>query len=1434
MKKIIFLQIFAVLASLLGQAQVNQKTSTNISITDPAGDPVVYLDQDCDGVGCNTIYDFFYHDGYCYSTTRSDCDDNDPSITAGIWFLDYDQDGYGNPLVPSCVSKVGYVNNNLDCFDSNATIFPKTWYADADGDSFGNSAVTIINCIKPVGYVSNNTDCDDANANINPNTKWYYDPTGGAVFSDMEMTDPMPIIQCNQPGPNYTTALSSQANNFNFTHGISYDIKGNITSISRTYFDELGKSNISLSKDLVSNKVWGTETTYDDQGRPDKTSFAAPSPLTNLKKIGFLSTSTAYPSTNNLTTYYSNNNTDEPYQATATQPYSQSNYDKLNPGGVVNVIGGNQIETSPGVFEWKTGRAYTVTAAQELYYVYGYNYYDGTLALGKEEVITKFYKSVSVDANGNENVSFSDGEGKVLASARSGGTTSYPIVSTIGTQGFVDVHIPTGSTTPITLLGGASLYDVYDLTANTGLITTAPLQAGRAYRIVAKTYPTVEPLTYVANAAGGAITTSPNAMGVSYGVNYYDFAVNIYNKTGQLIKTVQPNGFTQAFPSNITMSAAPAYMPSTLTNFSSIYAYDNLGQVIVATSSDEGTSRFAYRQDGQIRYSQSALQLPANKVSYTNYDSYARPIESGVITGSTGIWAAAQGLVDLSTMVAGVATEQTVTIYDDATNNASSITMPANQSLASVLPTAGLTSAQIALYTQKNLSGNVAMTFTKPGASITAITWYSYDIYGRAEWVVQFNDGIGAKTIDYEYDYQGNVKKVIFQKYRSGELFAHEYTYDANSVLTDVKTSTTNIPGSFIAQAQYSYYKTGELKRTYLQQAQQGLDYVYTLGGALKSINHPSLTPLNDPGQDSNDLFGMTLDYYKDDYIRAGTNIVSSSNITGSNQDFNGNIKASRWANKNSLMDWANGTTSQKGYLYNYDRNNWLTGATFGNTASTPTATITPLTKYKEGNLTYDPNGNIKKLQRTNDAGTIVDDLSYEYPVGNGNKLDRVAEAAPITTDPTDIENQLPNNYSYDAIGQMTKNISENISYEYNTQGLVLEVRNLTSGKPLVKFFYNERGQRIKKESYDIPAGGTLQSTTYYIVDLAGNAMANYQQAANSVIKQSELPIYGASRLGVYYRATGAMSYQLTDHLGNVRAVVTKQGVNPPTMTSYADYYPFGEQLPRRNSMSGYRYAFQGQELDSETNMEAFQLRLWDGRIGRWLSPDPYGQYASPYLGMGNNPISLIDPDGGSTIDPAMFSNLRNDIGAYFSGLNAIKLQEIVIMMPKKSIGEISIKIDWFSQYLAPTSDPGIFACKRACYLMAENSGYSPIHGNANGIFIGKEYNGKDIVPLPKLSQGIKYLNNQLKLGNPVIVGVARDLDPYRKKNLNNDTTTDHFIVIYGVHKGSYKFFDPGTRQKSFGTSRNNLLNLQSTGLYAGNRSGQKYNLTLSWIGRNN
>ena len=762
-------------------------------------------------------------------------------------------------------------------------------------------------------------------------------------------------------------------------------------------------------------------------------------------------------------------------------------------------------------------------------------------------------------------------------------------------------NIPAGITSgQIALIGGASLYKLYNL--KTGAITST-LTGGNAYRIEALTAPLTDPKTYITS---GTPTYDAGALGITYNVNYYDFALNVYNKTGQLIKSIQPNGYV----SNSTVVASPARMTST--NFVSNYKYNTLGQLIEISSPDEGTSKFAYRNDGQIRYSQSALQSDT-KVSYTEYDTLGRPVESGVISGSAGIWTSV-----ITNPLAGTRSEQTFTIYDYPENNTTTValpTTPTNLTLTGVLATAGISSAN---YTQNNLSGNVAVTYTKPGSTISAITWYSYDLYGRAEWIVQYNEGIGAKTIHYEYDYKGNVKKVLFQKDKSTELFTHQYTYDLNNVLTKVETSTDNT--TFITHADYSYYKTGELKRVNIGQGTQGLDYVYTLSGQLKSINHPSLESSKDPGGDSNDVFGLTLDYYNGDYLRTGRNITSSPTIGA---DYNGNIKALRWANKKIAGDYSGSTANQKGYLYNYDRNNWLTGAVFGNTNSS-TAAISPIAALGEGGLTYDANGNIKTLQRTNETGTVSDNLTYNYTYNGKNQLNSVTESATATaSDANDIENQAAGNYEYDVIGQLKRNVSENLYYFYNTQGLVTEVKK--GANTIVKFFYNERGQRVKKESYNT-ATFAFQGTTFYELDLTGNTMAIYNMSTAGAISQADLPIYGLSRLGITSRSNIA-NYEITDHLGNVRAVIEKQSGD---VKSFADYYPFGELLPSRNSLN-YRYAFQGQELDKETNMEAFQLRLWDGRLGRWLSPDPYGQYSSPYLGMGNNPISLIDPDGGFT-----------------------------------------------------------------------------------------------------------------------------------------------------------------------------------------------------------
>ncbi|MGB1017961.1 MAG: RHS repeat domain-containing protein, partial [Chitinophagales bacterium] len=81
------------------------------------------------------------------------------------------------------------------------------------------------------------------------------------------------------------------------------------------------------------------------------------------------------------------------------------------------------------------------------------------------------------------------------------------------------------------------------------------------------------------------------------------------------------------------------------------------------------------------------------------------------------------------------------------------------------------------------------------------------------------------------------------------------------------------------------------------------------------------------------------------------------------------------------------------------------------------------------------------------------------------------------------------------------------------------------------------------------------------------------------------------------------------------------------------DYYPFGWVMPGRELVSSnkYRFGYQGEfsEKDEEIGWNQFELRSLDTRVGRWMSPDPYHQYASPYMAMGNNPIRRVDPDGG-------------------------------------------------------------------------------------------------------------------------------------------------------------------------------------------------------------
>ncbi len=166
-----------------------------------------------------------------------------------------------------------------------------------------------------------------------------------------------------------------------------------------------------------------------------------------------------------------------------------------------------------------------------------------------------------------------------------------------------------------------------------------------------------------------------------------------------------------------------------------------------------------------------------------------------------------------------------------------------------------------------------------------------------------------------------------------------------------------------------------------------------------------------------------------------------------------------------------------------------------------------------------------------------------------------------------------------------------------------------------------------------------------------------------AIYKDTELaeqPIYGSSRLGQYATGTlagtrtlGNRHYELSNHLGNVLAVITDNiyfnGDSTSTkLITTSDYYPFGLDMkgrsftppPSESSTTGgdseanYRYGFNGKERDNNlgggTHYD-YGFRIYKPRIAKFLSVDPLAQeypWYTPYQFAGNRPINSIDLDG--------------------------------------------------------------------------------------------------------------------------------------------------------------------------------------------------------------
>lgn len=106
--------------------------------------------------------------------------------------------------------------------------------------------------------------------------------------------------------------------------------------------------------------------------------------------------------------------------------------------------------------------------------------------------------------------------------------------------------------------------------------------------------------------------------------------------------------------------------------------------------------------------------------------------------------------------------------------------------------------------------------------------------------------------------------------------------------------------------------------------------------------------------------------------------------------------------------------------------------------------------------------------------------------------------------------------------------------------------------------------------------------------------------------------------------------YFLTDHLGNVRTTVNRDG----NVLGYDDYYAFGLSMPGSHSSNtsnpNDNYKFTGHERDDEAGLtiDYMNARTYDPVLGRFMQVDPVLEYASSYAYVGNNPLNLVDPTG--------------------------------------------------------------------------------------------------------------------------------------------------------------------------------------------------------------
>ncbi|MEL7601329.1 MAG: DUF6443 domain-containing protein, partial [Proteiniphilum sp.] len=569
----------------------------------------------------------------------------------------------------------------------------------------------------------------------------------------------------------------------------------------------------------------------------------------------------------------------------------------------------------------------------------------------------------------------------------------------------------------------------------------------------------------------------------------------------------------------------------TLKDYAYIYKYDGQSRCILKKLPGNDPIEMRYDRADRPVFSQDGNRRAKGEWSFFFYDVFGRQTVSGiwksaslpaldnlvVKTGYTGTGTLAGHTVNLTLPQVEL---MTVNYYDDH-----AFTSGVTQ-LDYVTPPAGYGTQFSSA--KGLLTGTRTYRLDDPSRYTASALYYDY-----RERVVQSRTSNHLGGFDDEYfGYTFTGKLMRHQLVHSApgkttqtEVYAYDYGTPATNPTERLLAVTHKLNGSAaVTLAQYTYEEVGRVQTKKL--ATETSTYSYNVRSWLTGI--------------AGTRFNQTLAY------NAAVNGIIPTKAL-----YNGNIGAMKWK--------AGDETTERGYKFSYDGLNRLTAAAYGEGASL----TSNLNRFNEAVTEYDKAGNIKALERQGklDSGYgMMDNLTYTY---TGNRLTRVSDvASPAITyanafhfvDRANVANE----YTYDANGNLTKDLNRNItSISYNSLNLP-GVINFADGNTIT-YGYDGAGSKL---SVAYTAGGTTTKTEY-----AGNKV--YKNGTLSMILTEEGYITLSGTTPTYH-------YYLKDHQGNNRVVLSQSG----TMEQVNHYYPFGGLFGEGLQASNQPYRYNGKELD--------------------------------------------------------------------------------------------------------------------------------------------------------------------------------------------------------------------------------------------------------------